>query len=326
MTDRLRDLRAFLVVAEELHFGRAAIRLGLAQPNLSVIINRLESRIGTPLLRRRPSAELTAAGEIVAQGWRKTLDQLQTTAERAALAGAGEIGLVRIGFASTAMLSALPDSFRNFRAEHPEIALRLREMTSSDQWEALRLGDIDVAITRDTAQDEAVRKALVVSEPLCAATAADHELAAGEGPIPLRALAEEDFVLFRRSHGAPLYDQVIGLCAAERFAPRIVQEVDELHSVLGFVRAGFGIALVPEGLGRVVWPGVAFRPLSATAPIKAELFCCWRPATAPAAALRFVESLVRSAALDEESASSRLRSAGPSAAAAGRRSRRVLRP
>src|SRR6185503_19292354 len=117
MIDRFRDLRAFLIVAEELHFGRAAIRLGLAQPNLSTIISGLEARIGTPLLRRRPSVELTAAGEIVAQGARKSLEQLQTTAERARLAGAGEIGLVRIGFASTAMLSPLPDSFRTFRAE-----------------------------------------------------------------------------------------------------------------------------------------------------------------------------------------------------------------
>jgi DNA-binding transcriptional LysR family regulator len=306
MIDRFRDLRAFLIVAEELHFGRAAIRLGMAQPNLSAIINRLEARIGTPLLRRRPSVALTAAGEIVVQGARKTMEQLETIAERAALAGAGEIGLVRIGFASTAMLGALPDSFRAFRAEHPEIELRLREMTSTDQWEALRLGDLDLAITRDTGQDEAVRKALVNRESLCVAIGAGHALAAGPEPIPLHALADEDFVLFRRSLGAPLYDMIIGLCAVERFAPRIVQEVDELHSVLGFVRAGFGIALVPEGLSRVVWPGVAFRTLATASLVKAELFCCWCPGTAPAAALRFVESLVRTAALENEAASSPL--------------------
>jgi DNA-binding transcriptional LysR family regulator len=299
MIDRLRDLRVFLIVAEERHFGRAAIRLGLAQPNLSAIINRLEARIGTPLLRRRPSVELTAAGEIVAQGARKTLEQLETMAERAALAGAGEIGLVRVGFASTAMLSALPDAFRRFRAEHPEIELRLREMTSTDQWEALRLGDIDVAITRDTSEDEAIRKALVIRESLFVAIGAGHPLAAQPDPVPLGALANEDFVLFRRSLGAPLYDSIISLCATERFAPRIVQEVDELHSVLGFVRAGFGIALVPEGLSRVSWPGVAFRPIASGASFKAELFCCWSPAAAPAA-LRFVESLVRIAALDAE--------------------------
>jgi DNA-binding transcriptional LysR family regulator len=299
MIDRFRDLRAFLIVVEELHFGRAAIRLGMAQPNLSAIISRLEARIGTPLLRRRPSVELTAAGEIVAQGARKSLEQLEAVAERAVLAGAGEIGLVRIGFASTAMLSALPDSFRTFRAQHPQIELRLREMTSTDQWEALRLGDIDVAITRDTAQEEAVRKSLVVRESLCVAIPAGIALAAESEPVPLHALADENFVLFRRSLGAPLYDTIIGLCAAARFAPRIVQEVDELHSVLGFVRAGFGIAPVPEGLSRVVWPGVVFRPLATTQPVKAELFCCWRPAAAPAAALRFVESLVRTAKLDD---------------------------
>jgi DNA-binding transcriptional LysR family regulator len=300
MIDRFRDLRAFLIVAEELHFGRAAIRLGLAQPNLSAVIHRLEARIGTSLLRRRPSVELTAAGEIVVQGARKALEQLAMTAERAALAGAGEIGIIRVGFASTAMLSALPDSFRAFRAKHPAIALRLREMTSTDQWEALRLGDVDVAITRDPAQDEGVRKALVVRESLCLAIDTGHVLAREPDAVPLRALADEDFVLFRRSLGAPLYDLIIGLCAVERFAPRIAHEVDELHSVLGFVRAGFGVALVPEGLSHVVWPGVMFRPLATASPIKAELFCCWRPMTAPAAALRFVESLVPTAAVGDE--------------------------
>lgn len=290
MNAHLRDLRAFLVLVEELHFGRTALRLGLAQPNLSALIRRLEERIGAPLFSRRPRLELTAAGEIMARGAREMFEQLEITIERTRLAAAGKIGVVRAGFASTAMLSSLPDVFRIFRKQNPGIELRLREMASTAQWDALRLGDIDVAITREAGEDPAVHKRLIISEPFCIAIPAGHRLAAGEEPASLADLAAEDFVMFRRALGAPLHDAVMKLCATAGFSPRIVQEADELHSVFGLIRAEFGVTLAPSGLSNVGWPGVVFRRLAAS-PIRANLFCCWRPAVVSPVARQFVESL-----------------------------------
>jgi DNA-binding transcriptional LysR family regulator len=285
----LGALKAFAVVAEELHFGRAAARLGMAQPNLSALIQRLEQDMAVRLFRRRPRVELTEAGSVLRNGATAIFAQIDAVAERAKIAGDGRIGAVHVGFASTAMLTPLSEAFRAFRREYPEVDLQLREMHSGVQWEALKSGTIDAAITREVRPDDAISRSLIVSEKFVAVLPKSHAL--GRNRIVLtRNLALEPFIVSRRAVAPVLHDQIIAICVTAGFMPKIVQEADEWHTVFGFVRSGFGVAIAPEGLTRLGWRGVAFRPLDEKS-VRANLHLCWNAQRASPVVLRFVAAM-----------------------------------
>jgi DNA-binding transcriptional LysR family regulator len=289
MIENTRDLRAFMVLAEERHFGRASARLGMAQPNLSAVIRRLEENLAVRLFRRKPRVEPTEAGLVLLTGARAIFDQMDAIVERVKLAGDGRIGVVRAGFASTAMLTSLPDHLRAFRRDFPDIALQLREMHSAAQWDALKAGAIDAAITREVQSDAAISRKIVVLEKFVAIVPKQHPLA-GRSIVRVRDLAAEPFVLCRRAAAPALYDQTIEMCAHAGFAPRIEQEVDEWHTVFAFVRGGFGVALAPEGISHLGWRGAEFRRIDMSSP-QARLYLCWSADRASPALLRFVNAM-----------------------------------
>jgi DNA-binding transcriptional LysR family regulator len=285
----IRDLQAFVILAEELHFGRAAHRLGIAQPNLSTIIRRLEADAGAQLISRRPRVALTEAGKIMEQGAMQTLALLESTLALTQMAGEGKKGIVRGVFASTAIWNTMADVVRTFRERNPEVDLWLRDMHSSYQLEALRRGEADVAITREPGHDSAICRQLLTAECFEAVFPEDHPKALGTSPVDLSDLANEKFVMSRRQVAVALHDAILQLCKSAHFDPLVVQEADEWDTALGFVRAGFGITLAPESLSRIGWPGIRFRRLR-DAPVRAELYCCWRRDPSPAAA-SFIEAL-----------------------------------
>ena len=149
----LRHLRYFVAVAEELHFGRAARRLRIAQPPLSQQIARLESLVGHPLFERRPRVALTEPGRVLLAVARRTLAQVAQGIDATRRAGRGESGVLTVGFAASAMLTAMPHVFHSFRARSPAVELRLREMSTSAQLDALRAGFLDVGFLREPAAD-----------------------------------------------------------------------------------------------------------------------------------------------------------------------------
>jgi DNA-binding transcriptional LysR family regulator len=163
----LRHLRYFVTLAEELHFGRAAARLGIAQPPLSQQIQRLELVLGTRLFERTSrKVQLTDAGQALLVEARRVLMAAETAVEAARRAGRGESGELRVAFAATVMFLDLPRIIREFRSRFPAVHLDLREMPTGPQLTALRQGDIDIGFVREPREDPALEIVTVMREPL----------------------------------------------------------------------------------------------------------------------------------------------------------------
>jgi DNA-binding transcriptional LysR family regulator len=256
----LRHLRYFVTVAEELHFGRAAQRLGMAQPPLSQQIQRLETLVGYQLFERKPRVALTESGKVLLTAARRTLLQVEQGVDATRRAGRGESGTLTVGFAASAMLTAVPRVFRVYRDRFPEVDLRLREMSTSAQLEALKAGIIDVGFLREPTVDESLIAEPVVREPFVVVLPPEHALRT-RSRLPLEALAGEPFVLFPRFVAPTLYDQVIELCRSAGFHPKRVQEAQEWLTIVSLVDTGLGVSLVPASFERLGWGGVSYHPL-----------------------------------------------------------------
>src|ERR671933_1358870 len=223
----LRHLRYFVAVAEELHFGRAAARLHIAQPPLSRQIRDLELDVGAPLFARVPrGVALTAAGLAFLPEARLTLAQAERARRTAQRAAGGEIGRLRVGFVEAAIYSGvLPEVLGFFRMHLPDIGVSLFEMDPRQQAEAFRDGRIDVGILHNAPPDAErwLRVEPVYSEPLVAALPHGHRLA-GRARPSLADFAGEPFVLFPRHVGPELFDGIIASCKSAGFSPHVVQE------------------------------------------------------------------------------------------------------
>ncbi len=270
----LRYLRPLVILAEERHFGRAAARLGMAQPQLSALVGRLEADLGGPLFHRRPAVALTLAGEILVDAARRLLRDLDDTVIAARRAARGEVGPLTVGFASTVLFTRLPGAIRTYQARFPDVELRLREMHSAQQLEALGAGLLDVAILRECPDDEALASRVLVREPFVAVLRRGHPAAAARATA-VAALRDEPFVMIPRNIAPGLHDRIVGLCRAAGFAPRVMHEVREWQSISALVAAGFGVSIAPAGLRTVRAPGVAYRPLDGASE-RTLLAAVWR--------------------------------------------------
>ncbi|MBK8175415.1 MAG: LysR family transcriptional regulator [Rhodospirillales bacterium] len=282
----LRPLRYFLAVADELHFGRAAERLGMAQPPLSQQIRKLERTLGVALfVRSKRRVELSEAGRVLREEAGRLLIQAERAVLAAQRAGRGEAGNLRVGYTSTCAFSPVVlDVLRRYQAAHEGVVLGLAEMHTSDQLSALLDGRIDAAFVRSPVSDQDERYAALtlLHEPLVAALPASHPRAA-TAAIELADLRAEPFILFPRAAGSGLFDGIIAACRKAGFDPDIVQEAPQFTSIIGLVSAGLGISLVPEALRQLRLDAVVYRPLSGT------------PVTAPVALV--VRRRVRSPAV-----------------------------
>ncbi|EIU3496348.1 LysR family transcriptional regulator [Pseudomonas aeruginosa] len=261
----LRHLRYFIAVAEELHFGRAAERLGISQPPLSQQIQALEEEIGARLFERtNRRVELTDAGRLFLDESRQVLAQVDKAVLLARRAHLGELGELKIGFTSSApFTSTIPSSIHAFRKAYPDVHLDLQEMSSRQVLKALLEESLQVGVIRPLALPDAVHWVELFREPLVAVLRAGHPLAAGsEDGLAIAALAEEPFVFFPRSYGTGLYDQVIALTRQAGFSPRIAQEASEAMTIIGLVSAGLGVSILPASFRRTRVDGVVYRTLS----------------------------------------------------------------
>ncbi|MGC3577123.1 LysR substrate-binding domain-containing protein [Pseudomonas aeruginosa] len=261
----LRHLRYFIAVAEELHFGRAAERLGISLPPLSQQIQALEEEIGARLFERtNRRVELTDAGRLFLDESRQVLAQVDKAVLLARRAHLGELGELKIGFTSSApFTSTIPSSIHAFRKAYPDVHLDLQEMSSRQVLKALLEESLQVGVIRPLALPDAVHWVELFREPLVAVLRADHPLAAGsEDGLAIAALAEEPFVFFPRSYGTGLYDQVIALTRQAGFSPRIAQEASEAMTIIGLVSAGLGVSILPASFRRTRVDGVVYRTLS----------------------------------------------------------------
>ncbi len=271
----LRHLRYFLAVAEELHFGRAAERLQMAQPPLSQQIRKLEEELGVQLFyRTKRRVQLTDAGQVFLEHAQLTLAQAEQAIKAAQRANHGEFGRLVIGFVGSASYDVLPDILRVYRERFPDVSLVLRELTTIQQVHALLNGRVNIGFIRPPVHDEALEVETILREPFLVALPENHSLAS-QAEIPLEALSREFFVLFPRHLGPGFYDQIVSLCQQAGFSPDVSQEAIEMQTIVSLVAAGFGVALVPASLQNLQRVGVIYRRIQGATPA-AELAMIWR--------------------------------------------------
>ncbi|MEU2128687.1 LysR family transcriptional regulator [Streptomyces sp. NPDC018352] len=290
----LRHLSAFVAVAEELHFGRAAKRLQMAQPPLSQQIRRLEKELGVQLFERNTrSVRLTAAGESFLQPVRTVLDGLDTAVRTAKAAGRGEFGRVTIGFAGASSHETLPHLTRAVRAAHPALELVMRGQTYANvALDRVADGSLDLGFVRLPVTRPGVAYRVIDEEELVCALPFDHPLARLES-VPVGVLAEEPFVSFPANTGSTVRDAMVGACEAAGFNPRVVQEAPDSYTILALVAAGVGVTLTVTSVQHIQQNGLVYRPLSGP-PIRLRAALAWR-ADNPSAALRAVLAVAEEA-------------------------------
>jgi len=273
----LRHLRYFVAVAESLHFRRAAEKLGIQQPPLSMQIRQLEAEIGTPLLRRsQRRVELTDAGRSFLEDARAILAQAQAAAGRARRAAQGEHGRVRVGMINSAPFHPLIlRILREYRDRHPAVSMTLEESTTPDLAERIRAQTLDVAFVRPLL-DETPGLACehLFDEPLVLALPQRHPLARRKR-LSLAALSLEPFVLFSRPVGSGLYDQIVSACHRAGFSPRVTQEASQVTSIVNLVAAGLGVSVVPSSMRKIHSDGIVFRALDDHSAV-AQMSILWR--------------------------------------------------
>ncbi|WGP13453.1 LysR family transcriptional regulator [Streptomyces sp. SH5] len=290
----LRHLNAFLAVAEELHFGRAAKRLQMAQPPLSQQIRQLERELGVQLFHRNTrSVRLTSAGESFLEPVRTVLDDLDTAVRAARSAGTGEYGRVTIGFAGASSHETLPRLTRAVRAAHPGLELVMTGQTyANTALSRVADGSLDLGFVRLPVTRPGVAHRVIDEEELVCALPSDHPLARRE-TVPRDVLAGEPFVSFPANSGSTVRDAMTEACEGAGFTPRIVQEAPDSYTILALVAAGVGVTLTVTSVQHIQQNGLVYRPLAGpTVRLRAAL--AWR-ADNPSAALRAVLAVAEEA-------------------------------
>jgi DNA-binding transcriptional LysR family regulator len=292
VTPDLRQLRYFIAVAEEKHFGRAAVRLSMTQPPLSQAIRALEETLGVELFARtKRSVELTQVGTDLLSEVRRLLASAEALRPLAQSLARGEAGVLSLAFVSTADYGLLPSLLRDFGARHPRVRLQLTEATSDVQIDELVAGRIDAGLViaplppRHAAH---LSWLPIAREPLVIAMSS--EMAARvEGPsastgaewldtpISLRDVAEAPLVIFPRRLAPGFYDIIMDCYGVAGLTPRIGQEAIQMQTIVSLVSAGMGVALVPQSLRNLRRTGVVYRPLRESVPA-IETGLVWRTA------------------------------------------------
>ncbi len=271
----LRHLRYFIAVAEELHFGRAADRLHIAQPPLSLQIRQLEEEIGARLFERnKRRVALTAAGEVFLREALKTMAQIEEAVSQAQRASRGEVGQLVIGFIQSAAINVLPGILQTFRDRFPEVDIKLREATPTQVHNDLVDEQIHIGFLRPPINHDALECETVLNEPLLAALPQAHPLAR-QKKLALKSLSNERFILFPRAASPGFYDQLVSVCREAGFSPVIGQEAVQMQTILGLVAGGMGVALIPASIRSLRSDGVIYRELRELT-AQAEMVVAWR--------------------------------------------------
>lgn len=263
---KLQQLRYFSVLADELHFRRAAERLNITQAPLSLAIQDLERELGGPLFHRtRRQVVLTEIGCTLRESSRRILDAIDLSVRDIRRIIAGEGGELRIGFtAASSLLSFFPAIIHAFRNKYPDVHVALRDMPSTTQIAAMQSRTIDAGIIRTPPTFKCpadIASIKLLTDPLVVAVDASHRLHSRR-QLKLSDLKEERFVFYPRSYGVGIYDHFIKLCAKRSFIPSIVQEAQEASTIIGLVATGLGIAVVPSSLRYIGIPNIVYIPLN----------------------------------------------------------------
>ncbi|KAB1072403.1 LysR substrate-binding domain-containing protein [Methylobacterium planeticum] len=277
----LRHLRYFVAVAEKLSFTAAAERLGVSQPPLSQQIRDLEAELRTDLfVRSSRRVALTEAGVAFLEQARAILAQVRQASDEARAIGGGRTGTLNIGLTGSILTGPLGRVIERFCERYPEVDIRLHEMPPEEQQAALHARRTDLSFLRSPSEDSGLTADLAWRERVGVVLPEAHPLAA-RASLPLTSLRDERYLSLRLADSR-FANVLWEACLASGFVPRLSQQVVESHSLLGLVAAGLGLALVPEFVGRLPYPGIAYRSLDAPAP-SADVYALARAEPGPIA-------------------------------------------
>jgi DNA-binding transcriptional LysR family regulator len=252
----------FQVLAEEKHFGNAAKRIGIEQPPLSLQIKKLEKSIGAPLFdRSHRQVKLTAVGRALLPEAERLLTQGHQLFENIKSVGRGQSGVLNIGFATSTIFSGITTAMKKHRKLFPNIKLRLQELSSAAQVQALQEGTIDVGFIREAGKTEGIRCELLVKEKFISVLSHQHPLSK-QPSLKFSDLRGEPFVHFPRSVAPALYDKVNMVFSKSGFFPDIVQEALEWQTIISLVEANMGISICPASFQKLKIGKVQYRELS----------------------------------------------------------------
>lgn len=280
MAIEFRHLKYFAVLAEELHFGRAARRLHISQPPLSVNIKQLEQALGVQLLvRGSQGVALTPAGEAFRRSALELLSHMDEAATQARDVGAGVTSRVRIGFVGSMLFRGMPERLSQFQQACPSVQIELTEGNSSDQLTALSQGKLDLGFVHTDRIASDLGRRLYMSEPFVLCVAQSHSLAIAHD-LDVGLLNDTPLVLFSKGASPDYYERVIAACQLIGWPARVRHEVRHWLSVVALVRKGMGAALVPSALMDSGVNHVVFKPLPAI-PVMSDVYMVWRRRSVP---------------------------------------------
>lgn len=288
-----RHLRYFLALAEELHFGRAAQRLSISQPPLSLNIQQLEASVGAQLFTRNSrGVQLTAAGQAFVPAARALLTQAGAAMREAREVAQGQAGELQIGFAGTLLYCGLPQVLQDFQVSHPRLRLMLRELSSSEQLSELVRDRLDVGFVHTPRVPPGFEQVLVASQAMVACLPQGHALAR-RASIRLQDLQGQALVVVSRTVSPEYHERILAECEQAGWVPPVTHELRHWLSVVALVAQGQGVALVPEALAQSALAKAAFVPVSGCS-LRYDTRCLWRSQRDQAALKDFVEAVSQS--------------------------------
>lgn len=290
----LRHLKYFVAVAEEMHFGRAAKRLHIAQPPLSQQILNLEEELGVKLFdRTRRNIQMTDAGTYFLKEAQHILLHAEQAAETARRIYRGQAGRLVVGFVGSVIHTFLPEGLRSFRERFRDVELVLQELTTAEQIRLLHTRRIDVGFHYPDAQDATLSFQPLTQAPLMVVLPTKHPLS-GRKSLDIRELVQEPFIANTRSSEPVVRDAFISLCHTAGFSPEITQEAGSVQTVLGLVASGLGACLLPDYIKNIKRPGVKYILLAGSSPML-KIAAVWRSDNSSTLVKSFVEVIESSA-------------------------------
>jgi DNA-binding transcriptional LysR family regulator len=272
----LRQMRYFLLLAQERNFSRAAERLHMAQPPLTRQIKAVEDELGTTLfVRTSRGVDLTAAGEALLQEVPNVLSLAQRAEERARLTGQGRYGRLDVGIFGSAILNVIPRMLARFHEARPEVVVKLHTMTKPEQIEALRERRIGIGFNRLVPDEPDLEVEVVLRERLVVALPESHPLAVRD-TLTVRDMDDVPMILYPNVPLPGLAQQIAGAFRRDGVRLRVAQEVEDVLTAVALVSAGFGLCVTTESAASLRLPGVAYRPLASKHLHDIELACLWR--------------------------------------------------
>ncbi|SCY61617.1 LysR family transcriptional regulator [Desulfoluna spongiiphila] len=271
----LRQLKYFLAVAEELHFGNAARRMNISQPPLSQQVKQLEEELGARLFERTSrSVALTPEGVFFKEEAKAILERLERAGDTVRAMARGEEGSLSIGFVVIINQSLLPEVILDYKQRFPKVHLELKEMTTNYQLKSVRNGTLDIGFIRYHNQDlSGLCKKTYIKENYVLALSDRHPLA-GRTEISLGELTDEPLVMFKRDNLPALYDEIVRAFTRAGMRPRMVQETNRRLTAIALVAAGMGVSPVPESTRRLGREGVTYLPIVEPLP-EIEVAAVW---------------------------------------------------